>query len=527
MAVSAGTLGAIAMPSCTSTCEEEGNCGDYKPDDATGGKAGASGSGGSGARGGSGGRGGSSGAGGRGGTGGEGGDSGAGGAGGEGGMGPDPCDPENPVAGCGVTDPDGIFVAPSGDDAASGAIDAPFETITKAINEAAGTGRTIYVCNGTYDEHLVVSDDGLVIRGGYTCPSAGTTGWLYEAGSFARIRPADPGYALHLRTIEGFTASDLDFASRDAVTPGESSVAVFAATSTAVRFARTRIVAGNGADGEDGARAGSNHSGGTLDGGPAMGSTGGAANSLECPDGSTTVGAAGGTGGPTPLSGAAGLPDYGTGGGTLGAAGGAVTDCTNGGSGSPAPARMDALGASAYGSIDATDGWLPDAGGDGLNGQPGQGGGGGGGDVGVSKGGGGGGAAGGCGGTGGPGGTGGGGSIGLLALDSDVTFDALSTIETGDAGSGGSGDAGEVGQNGGVRGTQDGAGCPGGNGGKGASGAAGGGGAGGVSVGILSKGGTISAMEVTFTLGAEGAAGQGGGAGNDGADGVAENTLVL
>jgi hypothetical protein len=74
---------------------------------------------------------------------------------------------------------------------------------------------------------------------------------------------------------------------------------------------------------------------------------------------------------------------------------------------------------------------------------------------------------------------------------------------------------------------QDGAGCPGGNGGKGAAGAAGGGGAGGVSVGILSKGGTITADDVTFTLGSEGAAGQGGGASNDGVDGAAEQTLVL
>jgi hypothetical protein len=442
-------------------------------------------------------------------------------------MGPDSCDPENPLAGCVVNDPNGLFVAPTGDDAASGARDNPFQTISKAISEAADSGRTIYVCSGSFTEHLVVAANGLVIRGGYQCPSAAVTGWVYEANTYTRVRPADPGYALRLDSVEGFVASDLDFASRDAVAPGESSVAVFATSSSAVRFERTRIVAGDGADGGAGVLPGSNHFAGMLGGNNATAAGGGGAKQCACADGSTSTGAIGGVGGVTPTAGGLGLPDHQMGGGAPGAAGTAVSACTNGGLGAPAPARSDATGASTYGSIDATNGWLPRAGSNGSNGVPGQGGGGGGGAVGVGKGGGGGGACGGCGGYGGPGGQGGGGSIGLLALDSEITMDASSVIQTSDAGSGGSGAAGEVGQDAGTGGNRDGQGCLGGNGGKGARGGAGGGGAAGVSIGILSKGGTIVSEGVDFMIGNEGAAGQGGGADNDGSVGLAAESHQL
>jgi hypothetical protein len=426
-----------------------------------------------------------------------------------------------------VDDPQGIFVAPSGDDAESGSKDEPFRTITKAISEAADTGGTIYVCNGTFEEHLVVSADRVVIRGGYACPSATITGWLYEAGTRARVRPSDPGYALHLDAVDGFVASDLDLAARDATAAGASSVGVFASSSTAVRFERLRIVAGDGMDGDDGMIAESNHFTGTPHGNNATLAAGGLAVVCACGDGSMSTGALGGAGGITPTAGGLGLPDYMMGGGAPGAAGTAVTACTNGGLGAPAPTRAQASGAQVVGSINASDGWVPRAGSNGSNGEPGQGGGGGGGAVGAGKGGGGGGACGGCGGSGGPGGMGGGASIGLLALDSEIVFDSLSRIETGDAGSGGAGAAGEVGQDGGTRGIADGNGCPGGTGGKGATGGAGGGGAAGVSVGVLSKGGAITSTGVTFSLGNEGVAGPGGGNDNDGVAGVAQEVLEL
>ena len=127
-----------------------------------------------------------------------------------GGTGPDPCDPLAPEDGCALDDPDGIYVAPTGDDTYSGAKDAPFETITEAITQAAGSGKTIYVCNGLFPEQLEISDDGLVIRGGYECPGPSTTGWLYQAGTRARVRPAEPGYALHVTGVTGLVMSDID-----------------------------------------------------------------------------------------------------------------------------------------------------------------------------------------------------------------------------------------------------------------------------------------------------------------------------
>jgi hypothetical protein len=421
----------------------------------------------------------------------------------------------------------GIFVAPTGDDAGSGTRDAPFRSITKAISEATATGGTIYACNGTFEEHLVVNADGLVIRGGYTCPSATVAGWLYEAGTSALVRPTDPGYALHLDAVDGFVMSDLDLAARDATAPGASSVGIFVVSSTSVRFERTRIVAGRGADGGDGMLSGSNHFSGTQDGGGAMLAAGGGATVCACGDGSMSTGAIGGVGGVTPTAGGLGLPDHGVGGGTPGVAGTAVSACTNGGLGASAPARLDASGAQVIGTISASNGWAPRAGSNGSPGQPGQGGGGGGGAVGVGKGGGGGGACGGCGGSGGPGGMGGGASIGLLVLDSEIVFGGASSIVTRDAGSGGSGASGETGQDAGTGGNRDGQGCLGGNGGKGAAGGAGGGGAGGVSVGILSKGGAVTSEGVTFTIGNEGALGEGGAADNDGVAGVSGETHQL
>jgi hypothetical protein len=523
MAASAGTLAVIAAPSCTTTCEETGTCGTYSPDEPdTGGSAGSAGKGGasgSTSGGGSAGLGGASGASGTGGS--------DGGSGGEGGEGPDPCDPLAPDDGCAIGDPDGIYVAPSGSNAAEGTREAPFETITEAIEHAAGTGRTIYVCNGAFDEHLEVSEGGLVIRGGYDCPSATTTGWIYRASERPRVRPPETGYALHVAGVDGLTISDFELVARDADEPGASSVTVFVNASENVSFERTRIVAGNGVDGASGAREGSNHNTGNLDGNGAIGAAGGQAEPCVCGDGSTSTGAAGGAGGLTPTAGAPGLPNYGMGGGTRGEASTLTSACTNGGLGASAPSRMDANGASEVGTIAAT-GWVPGGGTDGTNGQPAQGGGGGGGGGGLGgKGGGGGGACGGCGGKGGPAGGGGGGTIGLLALDSYVTLDGASAIETGNSGNGGAGAASEPGQNGGTGGNRDGQGCLGGNGGKGAAGGAGGGGAGGVSVGILSKGGAITADGVTFTIGDAGIAGRGGGADNDGVAGLSADTLEL
>ena len=266
-AVSTSTLvTAVSLTKCQSTCEERGDCDTYSGEggsssggSSSGGSSGTSGTGG--AKGGTGGTGATSGtgAGGASGTGGDGGEGGVDGEGGMGGSGPDACDPLAPEDGCAINDPDGIYVAPTGDDTYSGEKGAPLETITEAISQGRGTGKTIYVCNGAFDEHLEISDDGLVIRGGFECPSTSTPGWLYQAGLRARVRPSTPGYALRVSSIDGLVMSDVHLASRNATQPGESSVAVFVTSSENVSFERLRIFAGNGMNGANAVLVGSNH----------------------------------------------------------------------------------------------------------------------------------------------------------------------------------------------------------------------------------------------------------------------------
>ncbi|HVR19814.1 MAG TPA: hypothetical protein VMS65_08960, partial [Polyangiaceae bacterium] len=448
-ALSTSTLvTAVGLTKCQSTCEERGDCDTYSGEagSSSGGKGGAGGTGG--AKGGTGGNGATAGtgAGGASGTGGDGGEGGVDGEGGMGGSGPDPCDPLAPEDGCAIDDPDGIYVAPIGDDTSSGEKDAPLETISEAISQARGTGKTIYVCNGAFDEHLAISDDGLVIRGGFECPSTSSAGWLYQAGVRARIRPSAPCYALRVSSVDGLVMADIDLASRNAAAPGESSVAIFVTSSQNVSFERLRIFAGEGMNGAGAVLAGSNHTTMMLGGNDASGANGGEGTICTCGDATTTTGGAGGKGGLTPTGGGPGLPAHGSGGGEAGIAGKACAMGGGGGDGAPAINRSDAPGAATLGSISASAGWVPASGSSGLNGEPGQGGGGGtGASLAVNVGGGGGGACGGCGGKGAPAAAGGGASIALLALSSAVSLDASSLIQTSDAGSGGAGTGAEPG----------------------------------------------------------------------------------
>ena len=177
-----------------------------------------------------------------------------------------------------------------------------------------------------------------------------------------------------------------------------------------------------------------------------------------------------------------------------------------GGDGAPATNRSDAPGAVAFGSISASAGWVPTSGSSGLNGQPGQGGGGGtGASLAANVGGGGGGGCGGCGGKGAPAATGGGASI-ASARARSPTFRSDASIDNRNRAT----QAREVqalpvelGQTWRtLEGTATGSGCLGRqSAAMGAAGAASGGGAGGISVGIVSQGGSVTADDVTFTLG--------------------------
>jgi hypothetical protein len=443
-----------------------------------------------------------------------------GGEGGAAGSGPVRCDADAPTVGCLVPSKGGVFVATSGDDDQDGSQAAPVKTVTRALELASASRTNIYVCTGTYREHVLVTDDGLSLRGGYRCDDGE---WTYD-GTRARIAPNTENEALRVEGVSGLTVTDLELTARNATTPGASSVAVFVTKSDDVTFERLSVQAGKGApgsDGQDGATLGSNWAAENLDGNSANGTSGGPYKDCTCADGSQTKGGSGGAGSSV-TGGGNGEPELGGGeGGTLNLV------CSNGGGGNdgnPAEAFADASGASMRGALDADAGWQPAAGTDGKTGSPGQGGGGG---AGGTTGGGGGGACGGCGGRGGAGGRGGGGSIAILIADSTVVV-TDSDIAAGDAGNGGRGASGQPGQIGGDAGVKAGLGCNGGSGGKGADGAPGGGGAGGVSIGILSNAASeVTASENSFTLGEPGSGGTGAGANNGGVEGLAAQQKVL
>jgi len=442
---------------------------------------------------------------------------------GAGGTGPAACDPESPTAGCVLTTGfSAIYVAPpsaGGDDQNNGTQSAPVASITHALELPGANVVPIFVCAGTYQEHVEITVTGISLHGAYTCQSAT---WTYDPTSTSRLAPTTKDEALRVKSVDRLSVTDMELASANASDPGASSVAVFVSDSKAVTFVRDHIVAGDGVKGANGVLEAYTYAdAATLHGKDAT-TDAGAAHTDPCPCDGTSINTVGARGGDAGQDGGTGQPDLG--GGTPGAHG---VSCSNGGKGQDADNASQGDGANSSGAVDVS-GWSGTSGQDGSNGTPGQGGGGGGGGKASGDGGGGGGACGGCGGKGGGGGTGGGASIAIVALSSQVTLDAC-LLETGVAGDGGDGSLGQPGQDGGSRGNGFNMACQGGNGGKGGDGGAGGGGAGGISVGVVSDmtSSVIVDAATKYALGNPGMGGLGAGTGNDGVKGVAQDTLPL
>jgi len=422
------------------------------------------------------------------------------------------CDPRKTPSedGCVVTEALGVFVsAAAGNDASgAGTRASPLASIGKGFDVAKASGKRLYVCAGTYDEHVVVdaSRDGVTVYGGLDC-----TSWAYATANRVVVAPSTTGYALKVESLTaGVTIEDVEFYGRDAspAHAGESSIAAFVHVSENVSLVRVMLVAGTGTAGAPGASAGPpgatnwNTADGGLDGLPATSSVPGGARSCACASSGPAV-SAGGRGGSASQTPLAGTPAYSatSDAGAGGAAGDNKSSCNMLGGGSDGISAPAAAAAAAAGDAGADAdagaaaspslgqfgdaGWTPAIGTDGLTGLPGQGGGGGG-DGSEGTGFGGGGACGGCGGAGGSAGSGGGGSIALLVAQSTVALTS-STLTAAAGGGGGNGGAGESGQQGGVGGVQA-AGCPGGGGGAGSGGNGGQGGPGGISVGIVFTG---------------------------------------
>jgi hypothetical protein len=435
----------------------------------------------------------------------------------------------------GVQDaPNRYFVAIDGDDDNDGTREAPFASVSFAVDATEQVeNREIYVQSGRYTGGIVVRTP-LELHGGY---DSGT--WERSPGSYSRIRDT-AGPALGIISAADVTISGFEFYSREFGGLGApdslSRIAVSVEYSENVVFRDNRIVAGHaddGVDGKDGVSGANGQAGGsgTSEGfcvPPSVGGAGGGGGTAGGPGG--TGGLAGGFAGTNGQNASASVV-----GGSGGAGGGAFGGSgSNGGNGAHATATLThgAGGDSTtliVAGIFAPTLWAgyDGASSDRLSGAGGGGGGGGGGSVifpfcGAGGGGGGGGGFPAV--SNGQGGQAGGASIGILLFASEVFISdtLIATGNGGDGGAGGSGGAGGAGGPGGPSGS--GAGGAGGVGGYGAGSAAGGGGAGGPSVGILAN--TSSSLEyegVVFELGSGGTGGSGGHGsplGSDGTDGI-------
>lgn len=432
--------------------------------------------------------------------------------------------------GCEVSDASGIFVSPAGADTNPGTKAAPLKTVQAGVNAAKkdANKRNVFVCEGTYDEQIVIDDaaQGIALHGGFGCGD-----WAYGAKSVV-LAPSKAGVVVKVAGSAGLLET-FELRAKDGDVPGASSIVVFVEAAPGMTFRRTKVFAGKGAAGKAGDSA-APFSVPALDGNDAAGGQPAPQRSCSCGS-SSSVGGSGGGGTPGVLA-SAGTPTIAGADATAGKPFSISSSPCNGAGGPGAYDGASGLagdvvkGASTIGTL-ASQGWKAEPGQPGKEGGVAQGGGGGAGlpTVHVSSGGG----CGGCGGKAGGAGEGGGASIGIAALNSTLRVQS-STITTADGGDGGKGGDGAVGQVGGKGGGPDPVGypwCKGGAGGKGGDGSGGGGGAGGSSLGIVVVGSKELDVDKasSFTIGSAKPGGAGGGpkgaTGGFGIDGFAAAIL--
>ncbi len=147
-----------------------------------------------------------------------------------------------------LTDALGVFVAPSGQDDADGTHVHPLATIRAGIEHARAAGKRVFVCAGTYREALVIADSISVI-GGLDCTA---TEWRTGAGLSRVEAPSSP--AIRATDLTSATRLEgLDIHAPDAAAPSGSSIGLLAYRASSLVVARTKIVAGHGKKGDDGA----------------------------------------------------------------------------------------------------------------------------------------------------------------------------------------------------------------------------------------------------------------------------------
>ncbi|WP_437975672.1 hypothetical protein WMF11_48860 [Sorangium sp. So ce295] len=442
----------------------------------------------------------------------------------------------------------GVFVSKQGADNRLGTKGAPVKTLQHAIglaahgrgNGQAATGR-VYACGGAFEEAITLPS-GVDLWGGRLCDDGDD--WSYEGSFGGPDHPTiiAPLRGIPLRVIQGQDTSTIFgvhvVAADASASDGKSSIAMILSEGTKANVVSSKVVAGEGKEGEPGDDAPSfRASAGVVGNDGADACTADAAPGAlpvvtVCGDGIESTGGYGGDGGvDTGGDGASGLPEPVGNPENRGLAGSGASSmpCTNGGRGADGADAEHAAGAIGVGRLDL-DGWIGVRGEGGKRGGVGQGGGGGGGSssrtltfacpTGRPQGGaaGGSGGSGGCGGKGGDGGDYGGASIAIVALQGSALTVKASRVLGGKGGNGGVGGTGQWGGagwgggNGGRSLTGMAGGCAGGAGGNGGRGGDGGGGLGGASFGIASMSASVNLLEDAIVL--PGQPGQGGRPGN-------------
>lgn len=413
-----------------------------------------------------------------------------------------------------------VFASPGGDDMAAGTREAPVRTVARGVALAREAKKgAVYLCTGSYDENVLLEGDTPDLYGGYDCKD----GWARH-GERSVLAPRR-GVGLRVRGVEKALRLDhLEVRAPGGEEPGESSVAVVVTSSPKVTFARSELVASDGAPGADGPPPAPQEAfAPSGEGGESVLWFGGTCNDWETncglndaswcypyaggyrlEFGTCGVGYAGGQGGSHCPSNSPPVPGSNWDGLSTPLDGRPGAHGTPGGKGAPSTRG--------WGAVSPESDYVPSnvgaEGTPGTSGKPGEGGDGGAspyhysGDILIHDfrpgGGGGQGGFAGCGGPGGKGGGGGGASVALLAVQSPVRLVAT-RLRTGRGGTGGGPSAGASGQvggtggpggaNTGLNGTPLGArGGKGGRGGDGGRGGPGGPGGGGPSIALLVKG---------------------------------------
>lgn len=434
----------------------------------------------------------------------------------------------------------GVFVSARGSDSGNGTRAAPLATLAAGVRLAKQFGRRVYACAGTYKENVVM-EDGAPMLGGIDCSS----GWKFSSTMRARIEaPSSP--AVVAKGITTATRLDgFEIIAPDAVRVSENSMAVFAVNSVGLTIAHSRLQAGRGGDGTNGAAAIA-----LIPTGNPNGADGEAP--LRCGAGQCTTASTIAAGGNGACAGAPGHDGFAGGnggrGGTYditiqgvwtpvsygkkigmltlffddvttdglsgeGPGGAAGTQNAHSQNGAAGLAGKDGHSGSSYGYVLAEDGLMVANGTRGTDGEPGKGGGG---EAGAASGlpqltggrtrgwGGPGGGAGGCPGLAGEAGTGGGASIALAAYESPVRVEACEIV-TSNGGNGGQGTLPSVPTAGGIGGLVSGLTQRAGHGGAGGRAGISGHGAGGPSVGIGWAGTEPVVTDTTYKIGPGGA----------------------